>query len=111
MIFRQRARRSQRVGNWEREGRRRHLAHVTSRSPGVEALEDRRLLAGVEDSLAARIDDHFSTSSGLNGLAVVNVTTGESEVVVNGSIQFGTSSTIKQGVLYNLLRKIDADPS
>ncbi len=66
------------------------------------------MLAVADDPFGDRVLDHFASSTGRNGLAVVNVTTGTTDTV-NGDQVFGTSSTIKLGVLYTLLRKIDAD--
>lgn len=79
-----------------------------SRGLRCEQLEDRRLLAGVDDPFTDRVLDHLADSTGRDGVAVFNLTTGQNNTV-NGDQVFGTSSTIKAGVLYNLLRKIDAD--
>lgn len=91
----------------EVESRRRQLR---KRALGHEALEDRRLLASFSDPFSDRLAEHVSTSTARNGVAIVNLTTGQS-TTVNGDDVFGTSSTIKLGVLYNLLRKIDAEPA
>jgi hypothetical protein len=61
-------------------------------------------------SLAARVSKHTNCAAGRAGAAVVNLTTGES-TLVHADQRFGTASTIKSGILYALLRRIDQDPN
>jgi len=65
---------------------------------------------GANASLAARVSKHVNCARGRSGAAVVNLTTGES-ILVHADQQFGTASTIKIGVLYALLRRVDQDPN
>jgi hypothetical protein len=65
---------------------------------------------GANASLAARVSKHTNCARGRSGAAVVNLTTGES-ILVHADQQFGTASTIKIGILYALLRRIDQDPN
>jgi beta-lactamase class A len=60
--------------------------------------------------LSQRVDQHLSNAPGISGAAIFNLTTGE--VVLNDPDRaFSASSTIKIGILYALLRRIDADPN
>ncbi|MBD2069454.1 serine hydrolase [Leptolyngbya sp. FACHB-671] len=61
-------------------------------------------------TLRDRLDFHTDNASGRSGAAVINLTTGASSLV-NPDQAFGTSSTIKIGILYALMRRIDRDPN
>src|SRR5688572_66506 len=76
----------------------------------LECLESRVVPAAVYDSLTSRVADHFDTSTGRNGFAVLDLG-GDGLQSLNGNQVFGTSSTIKLGVLYALLRRVDSDPN
>jgi hypothetical protein len=83
-------------------------SHARRRRLFLEPLEDRRLLAVVTDNLEERMEQQFSSSTGRNGAAVFSEQGSES-TTINGNQVFGTSSTIKIGILYALLRMDDAD--
>jgi len=61
-------------------------------------------------SLSDRLEFHADNAPGRSGAAVINLTTGENSFV-NPDQAFGTSSTIKLGILYALMRRIDQDPN
>lgn len=61
-------------------------------------------------TLRDRLEFHTDNASGRSGAAVINLTTGASSLV-NPDQAFGTSSTIKIGILYALMRRIDRDPN
>lgn len=84
--------------------------HRRSRRLLMEPLESRRLLATSQSSLLERVAQHIDNAPGLAGAAIVNLTSGAA-VMVNADTEFSTSSTIKAGILYALLRRIDSDPN
>ncbi|MFB2938246.1 serine hydrolase [Aerosakkonemataceae cyanobacterium BLCC-F154] len=60
--------------------------------------------------LSQRVAEHLSKSTGSSGAIIFNLTTGEM-VMNNPDAVFSTASTIKIGILYALLRRVDSDPS
>lgn len=79
--------------------------------PGIAPLEPRAPMATVASGLAERLADHrLDGTTGRAGIAVVD-TSGQVTNAVRGSSVFGTSSTIKLGVLYALMRRVDRDPT
>jgi Ca2+-binding RTX toxin-like protein len=75
-----------------------------------ENMESRLLMASSQSSLFDRVEQHLDNAPGVAGVAIVNLTTGE-DVLINADTEFSTSSTIKAGILYAVLRKIDSDPA
>lgn len=67
-------------------------------------------MASSTSSLSQRVAQHLSNSTGSSGAAIFNLTTGEM-VLNNPDAVFSTASTIKTGILYALLRRIDSDPT
>ena len=63
---------------------------------------------GPASPLRDQIRKQVDCAPGRAGAAVINATTGES-TFVHADQQFGTSSTIKSGILKALLRRIDTD--
>ena len=92
---------------------RRAVAHASSRQLNrgirrlkLEALEPRLALASTFSPLEDRLEQHLTELPGVGGAAVINLSSGE-ESLVNPDQAFGTSSTIKSGILFALARKID----
>jgi hypothetical protein len=71
----------------------------------LQALEQRDVPSSVRAILESRVEEHFEDSTGRNGFAVV--ADGHTNRSINGDQVFGTSSTIKLGILYALMRHID----
>ena len=80
----------------------------TNRHLRLEFLEPRLALATAFSPLEDRLEQHLTELPGDGGAAIINLTTGE-EAYVNPDQAFGTSSTIKSGILFALARKIDAE--
>lgn len=74
-----------------------------------ETMEPRRLLATSQSSLFDRVEQHLDNAPGVAGVAIVNLTTGE-DVMINADTEMRMSSTIKAGITYALMRRIDSDP-
>jgi Ca2+-binding RTX toxin-like protein len=97
-----------------RSRRARTLVHTTRkldrgrRRLKLESLEPRLALATIFSSLEDRLEQHLTELPGDGGAAIINFSTGE-ESLVNPDQAFGTSSTIKSGILFALARKIDAE--
>lgn len=94
--------------------RHRTRAAESQRQLFIESLEERAMLAvTVNSDLFDRVEYHLKDDpSARHGVAISNHTTGESILInTQADTVYGTSSTIKIGVLYTLLRKVDADPN
>jgi Ca2+-binding RTX toxin-like protein len=74
----------------------------------LESLEPRLALATIFSPLEDRLEQHLTELPGIGGAAILNLSSGE-EAFVNPDQAFGTSSTIKSGILFALARKIDAE--
>ena len=64
-------------------------------------------LPTLSSPFVARLEQEVDCAPGRAGAAVIDVTA-NTETHVNGTANYGTSSTIKSAILYTLLRRIDA---
>ena len=80
----------------------------TFRHLRLESLEPRLALATAFSPLVDRLEQHLTELPGDGGAAIINFSTGD-EALVNPDQAYGTSSTIKCGILFALARKIDAE--
>ncbi len=64
-------------------------------------------LPTLSSPFGARLEQEVDCAPGRAGAAVIDVTA-NTETHVNGTANYGTSSTIKSAILYTLLRRVDA---